>query len=792
MERELGGRAGLRIDGQSHDLKEGARKLIEAMGKTAERYWLLAEEAKCQSLVEEGLAAASGNDGKAEAAVKKESDHPESVETSGAADAAAASKETAAALAIEGRLITRDSSILNAYKRMLIHKLADRFRLRRVTFKGAGSGGRAGRKDEPAATAIIRLVFSPGESKLPPETLEELEASVGYVPPVAPRRRRGSEDEEDPAAATPHDGGHGAMVGWEDDDGSMSTTSKRGSRRGRRRRRVRPDAYESAGATDAGSYGHDGAGHRAPRGGTRGRSHAPVPYGDRESRYAPVPRYGPPPQGQYGHGMEGGPYGGPGYGGFQPGYGGGYGGGGYGGYGGYGGSYGGGPVGYGGHPYPGAPHGPYGEDTGYGGGRGGGFTGGAPVGYGGGGRDSFLGGGGGGGGPYGGGYGGGRADGGYNDGGHGPPPFQHGGRGPPTGSEGYAPQYGVAPGGLPPGTVMFTDGAGGAPRQMQAPPAAWQHAQPYGGPLPVPVAAAAPPPAAWPDVRGGGGFHLPASPQLERRSAHAVTSPGGVSAADSAVSVGLAVSGPLPAHGLVAPLDPDGPVASAHGSGSTHSSSLGLAALEEAPEGARQAEWVLTQGGEWALAGSLTTAEAVYAAAAAADAAAGRRHMAVLAVASGHRAAAPAPGRPPLHLSGVSGAGRDTLADSARSADTTGSRGLGAAAARGHLRTTLSAPDVWSHPATPPLGPDGRSRHSRSHQALVQSPTGPGGDGGGGFDADDDAASRSASLDPVSDGTGSASGRVAALPDVEEEDGEAVAAWGAGDGEAGVASLLED
>ncbi|KAA0160612.1 hypothetical protein FNF31_04163 [Cafeteria roenbergensis] len=196
MDRELGGRAGLVIDGQSHDLEVGARKLIEAMGKQAEREWLLKEEAKCQSLVEEGLAIiASGG----------EVNGPdERAGGAGASEAGSGAADSAEALAVGGKLLTRDSSILNAYKRMLIHKLADRFRLRRVTFKGAGGGGRAARGSDPAPTAIIRLVFSPHESRLPPETLEELEASVGYVAPVAPRRRRSDADDSEAAQQHPY------------------------------------------------------------------------------------------------------------------------------------------------------------------------------------------------------------------------------------------------------------------------------------------------------------------------------------------------------------------------------------------------------------------------------------------------------------------------------------------------------------------------------------------------------------------------------------------------------------
>ncbi|KAA0159354.1 hypothetical protein FNF28_05892 [Cafeteria roenbergensis] len=225
MDRELGGRAGLVIDGQSHDLEVGARKLIEAMGKQAEREWLLKEEAKCQSLVEEGLAIiASGG----------EVNGPdERAGGAGASEAGSGAADSAEALAVGGKLLTRDSSILNAYKRMLIHKLADRFRLRRVTFKGAGGGGRAARGSDPAPTAIIRLVFSPHESRLPPETLEELEASVGYVAPVAPRRRRSDADDSEAVM-----GRSSSRGGAEGRSGSVSSGAGRsdaredGSRRG--------------------------------------------------------------------------------------------------------------------------------------------------------------------------------------------------------------------------------------------------------------------------------------------------------------------------------------------------------------------------------------------------------------------------------------------------------------------------------------------------------------------------------------------------------------------------------
>lgn len=202
MDRELGGRAGLQIAGEDHSLDSGARKLIEALGKPADRDWLLKEEEKCRQLVLEGTdllrthteqrlalgGAEPGTDGSFSHSVPSLGAAPAGFGPAQVGKGASGmGGDSAAALAIDGRLATRDSSILNAYKRMLVHKLADRFRLRRITFKGAG-GGRSSARGEPAATAIIRLVFSPTESVLPEKSLEELELSVGYVAPVAPRR----------------------------------------------------------------------------------------------------------------------------------------------------------------------------------------------------------------------------------------------------------------------------------------------------------------------------------------------------------------------------------------------------------------------------------------------------------------------------------------------------------------------------------------------------------------------------------------------------------------------------
>ncbi|KAA0150632.1 hypothetical protein FNF29_05207 [Cafeteria roenbergensis] len=276
MDRELGGRAGLVIDGQSHDLEVGARKLIEALGKQAEREWLLKEEAKCQSLVEEGLAIiASGG----------EVNGPdERAGGAGASEAGSGAADSAEALAVGGKLLTRDSSILNAYKRMLIHKLADRFRLRRVTFKGAGGGGRAARGSDPAPTAIIRLVFSPHESRLPPETLEELEASVGYVAPVAPRRRRSDADDSEAVM-----GRSSSRGGAEGRSGSVSSGAGRSDAREDGSRRGDGHAAWDGSDDGGGSAGRRGRRRRRTRRAQRGGPEAEAPRGH---AFAPSHHYG--------------------------------------------------------------------------------------------------------------------------------------------------------------------------------------------------------------------------------------------------------------------------------------------------------------------------------------------------------------------------------------------------------------------------------------------------------------------------------------------------------------------
>jgi hypothetical protein len=192
----IGGKAGLIISGESHDLEDGAMKLVEALSNPKERGWLLKMDARCQELVSIGLEAeavdkglASERPGVASAlgahtplATRltgmslRSTNVIEHRETEGISDAAK--------LMIGGRLLMIDTGVLHSYRRMLVHKLADRYRLRRVTFKGM-RGKRQDASGRPSA-AMVRLVYSPGTSKLPPMTLEELEASTAPSPP--PRR----------------------------------------------------------------------------------------------------------------------------------------------------------------------------------------------------------------------------------------------------------------------------------------------------------------------------------------------------------------------------------------------------------------------------------------------------------------------------------------------------------------------------------------------------------------------------------------------------------------------------